>query len=110
MSCFSGAVPDDRVQILPSVSLHLIGALSRTIVAQFVTQALRVVGIGCAVGLVLALGFGRALAGLLYGVSPFDPLTLAGVAALVVGVAALAAFLPSLRASRIDPMEALREE
>jgi ABC-type antimicrobial peptide transport system permease subunit len=50
------------------------------------------------------------MSGLLYGVSPFDPLTLAGVIVLVVGVAALAAFLPSLRASRIDPMDALRED
>jgi predicted permease len=87
-----------------------LGALSGAIVAQFVTQALRVVGVACVVGLVLSFGFGRALSGLLYGVSPFDPLTLAGVVVLVVGVAALAAFLPSLRASRIDPMEALREE
>jgi ABC-type antimicrobial peptide transport system permease subunit len=61
-------------------------------------------------GLLLSLGFARALSGLLYGVSPFDPLTLAGVVVLVVGVATVAAFLPSLRASRIDPMEALREE
>jgi putative ABC transport system permease protein len=87
-----------------------LGALSGTIVAQFVTQALRVVGVACVAGLVLSLAFGRALSGLLFGVSPSDPLTLAGVVVLVVGVAALAAFLPSLRASRIDPMEALREE
>ena len=87
-----------------------LGALSGAIVAQFVTQALRVVGVACVVGLVLSLAFGRALSGLLFGVSPSDPLTLAGVVVLVVGVAALAAFLPSLRASRIDPMEALREE
>jgi predicted permease len=87
-----------------------LGALPGAIVAQFVAQALRVVGVACAVGLVLSFGFGRALAGLLYGVTPFDPLTLAGVVVLVVGVAALAAFLPSLRASRIDPMAALREE
>jgi len=87
-----------------------LGALSSTIVAQFVTQALRVVGVACVVGLVLSLAFGRALSGLLFGVSPSDPLTLAGVVVLVVGVATLAAFLPSLRASRIDPIEALREE
>jgi len=71
---------------------------------------LRVVGVACAVGLVLSLSLGRALSGLLFGVSPSDPLTLAGVVVLVVGVATLAAFLPSLRASRIDPIEALREE
>jgi predicted permease len=87
-----------------------LGALSGAIVAQFVTQALRVVGVACAAGLLLSLAFGRALAGLLFGVSPSDPLTLAGVVVLVVGVATFAAFLPSLRASRIDPMEALREE
>ena len=87
-----------------------LGALSSAIVAQFVAQALRVVGVACVVGLALSLAFGHALSGLLYGVSPFDPLTLAGVVLLVIGVAALAAFLPSLRASRIDPMEALREE
>ena len=87
-----------------------LGALRGAIVAQFVSQALRVVGVACALGLVLSLAFGRALSGLLYAVSPFDPLTLASVVVLVVGVAALAAFLPSLRASRIDPMEALSEE
>jgi putative ABC transport system permease protein len=87
-----------------------LGALSSTIVAQFVTQALRVVGVACAAGLVLSIGFARAMSGLLYGVSPFDPLTLAVVIVVVIGVAALAAFIPSLRASRIDPMEALREE
>jgi putative ABC transport system permease protein len=87
-----------------------LGALSGTIVAQFVAQALRVVGVACVVGLALSLAFGRALSGLLFGVRPSDPLTLAGVIVLVFGVAALAAFVPSLRASRIDPVEALREE
>jgi putative ABC transport system permease protein len=87
-----------------------LGATSSTIVSQFLTQALRVVGVSCAIGLVLSLAFGRALSGLLFGVKPSDPLTLAGVVVLVVGVAALAASLPSLRASRTDPMEALREE
>ncbi len=87
-----------------------LGALSGAIVAQFLGGALRVVGIAGVAGLVLAMGFGRALSGMLYGVSPFDPVTLASVAILVTAVAALAAFLPALRASRIDPMEALREE
>jgi len=87
-----------------------LGALSSTIVAQFVSQALRVVAIACAAGLVLSLAFGRALSGLLFGVTPSDPLTFGVVVFVVVGVAALAAFVPSRRASRIDPMEALREE
>jgi putative ABC transport system permease protein len=87
-----------------------LGALSSSIVGQFVWKALRVVAVAGAVGLALALALGRALAGMLFDVSPFDPVTLAGVAVLVPIVAALAAFLPALRAARIDPMEALREE
>ena len=93
------------------VGLRLaLGAVSRSIVAQFVSNALRVVGIAAAAGLVLSLGLGRALSGMLYGVSPADPITLAAVVFLVVCVAALAAVVPALRASRIDPMQALREE
>ncbi len=93
------------------VGLRLaLGAVSRSIVAQFVSNALRVVAVAAAAGLLLSLGLGRALSGMLYGVSPADPLTLALVILLVVGVAALAALVPALRASRIDPMQALREE
>ena len=87
-----------------------LGALQRQIVAQLLGKALRVVGIACAAGLVLALALSRSIAGMLYGVSPVDPLTLTGVVAIVVVVAALAAFVPALRAARVDPMEALREE
>jgi ABC-type antimicrobial peptide transport system permease subunit len=54
--------------------------------------------------------FTRALSGMLYGVSPSDPVTLSSVVAIVVIVAAAAALLPALRAARIDPMQALRED
>jgi ABC-type antimicrobial peptide transport system permease subunit len=47
---------------------------------------------------------------MLYGVSPSDPATLSGVVILVMAVAALAALLPAVRASRLDPMQVLREE
>jgi ABC-type lipoprotein release transport system permease subunit len=47
---------------------------------------------------------------MLFGVSPADPATLGGVALLVIGVATLAAFVPALRAARVDPMETLRQE
>jgi len=87
-----------------------LGAQHGNIVVQFLAKAMRVVTVACAVGVVLALAFGRLLSGMLYGVSPSDPATLAAVVAIVVGVAALAAFLPALRAARIDPMHALREE
>jgi ABC-type antimicrobial peptide transport system permease subunit len=87
-----------------------LGAHSRNIVAQFLARALRVVGIACVAGLVLALAFTRVLSGMLYGVSPSDPITLSAVVAVVVGAAVLAAILPAARAARIDPMQALREE
>jgi predicted permease len=93
------------------VGLRLaVGAAQRDIVAQFIGKALRVVGVAVLVGLALSLAFGRALTSMLYGISPFDPTTLASVVALVVGIATLAALIPALRASRIDPMETLREE
>jgi putative ABC transport system permease protein len=87
-----------------------LGAHSRDIVAQFLARALRVVGVACAAGLLLALAFTRLLSSMLFGVSPSDPMTLSMVIAVVVGAAVLAAILPAARAARIDPMQALREE
>jgi predicted permease len=87
-----------------------LGARHGNIVKQFLSKALRIVAIACVVGLALSLAFARALSGMLYGVTPQDPATLAAVVFLVVGAAALAATLPAARAARIDPIQALREE
>jgi putative ABC transport system permease protein len=65
---------------------------------------------GIAIGLVLAAGATRVMRNLLYDVSPTDPLTFAGVAALLAAIALLAAYLPARRATRIDPIVALRSE
>ncbi|HVS22833.1 MAG TPA: ABC transporter permease [Gammaproteobacteria bacterium] len=93
------------------VGLRLaLGALQGHIVGQFVSKALRVVGVACVVGLALSFASARALQGMLFGVSATDPVTLAAVVGIVVGVGALAAFLPALRAARLDPMRTLREE
>jgi len=56
----------------------------------------------------LALVLTRVMEGLLYGVSAIDPVTFATISAVLIGVAALASFIPALRATRIDPMVALR--
>ena len=87
-----------------------LGALRTDIVGQFLSLALRVVAGACAIGVVLAIGFSRLLSGMLFGVSPFDPLTLLGVVALVACVALCAALLPAARAARTHPMQVLREE
>ena len=87
-----------------------LGALRREIVQQFLGQGLRVVGLACIAGLVVALGVGRVLAQMLYGVSPSDPLTLAVVVAIVLAVAAMAALIPAMRAALTNPVNALRAE
>ena len=71
-------------------------------------ETLTLVGIGAAIGLALAVLSLRAVGTLLYGLSPRDPLTLAAATALVLAVGMLAGALPAWRASRIDPVAALR--
>jgi putative ABC transport system permease protein len=93
------------------VGLRLaLGALRGQIVKRFLRQGLAVCIAGCAAGFALALASKRVLAGLLYGVSPTDVPTLLGVVAVVLMVATAASFLPSFRASRVEPMQVLREE
>jgi putative ABC transport system permease protein len=87
-----------------------LGARQGNIVAQFLGKALRVVAIASAAGLALSLAFSRAISGMLFGVSPFDAVTLGGVVALVTTVAVVAALVPALRAARVDPMTVLRDE
>jgi putative ABC transport system permease protein len=65
---------------------------------------------GLGAGILLSLGAGRLLGNLLFGVSAFDPLTIAAVAAVVVTVALVACLLPARRATRVDPIVALRQE
>jgi len=73
-------------------------------------QGLKLAIVGVALGLLAAIAFTRLLKGLLFGISASDPLTFALIAALLVGVALLACWIPARRATRVDPMLALRSE
>jgi predicted permease len=66
--------------------------------------------IGVAIGLALAAGSSRVLEGMLYEVTPADPVTFGVVSVILIGVAALAVLIPSIRAARLEPVEALRAE
>ena len=73
-------------------------------------QGMILAGIGVVIGLVAAVGLTRVLSSQLYGVEATDPVTFGAVASLLTAVALVASYLPALRASRTDPLEALRFE
>jgi putative ABC transport system permease protein len=87
-----------------------LGAQRRSVLRMIVLEGLRLAGAGLAIGLLSALAVSRALQSQLYGVSSADPLTYAGVAALIVAVAVVASLLPARRAASIAPLVALRSE
>jgi predicted permease len=86
------------------------GATPRDIFAMVVRQGLTVVGIGMALGLVIAFAGTRVMAGLFVGIKPTDPLTFSVVVLLLTGIALFACWMPARRATRINPLVALRYE
>jgi putative ABC transport system permease protein len=87
-----------------------LGAAPRDILRMVLRQGLGVVGIGVAVGLAIAFAGTRAIASLIVGVSPSDPLTFATVVVLLTCIALLACWIPARRATRVSPLVALRYE
>ena len=87
-----------------------LGAGAGDVLRMVLAQSARVTGIGLAVGVAGALGAARLLAGSLYGVSATDPLTFLAMPALLALAALLASYLPARRATRVDPMTAIRTE
>ncbi len=87
-----------------------LGARAADIVRLVARQGLAPVAVGVAIGLLGALVTGQALAVLLYGVRPRDPLVLAATAALLLATAAVASLVPTRRALGVDPASTLREE
>ena len=87
-----------------------LGAGRGEIVAMIVREAGWLLAAGLVAGIALSLAAGRAAGSMLFGLKPYDPLTLALAAVLLALVALAASYLPALRASRLNPTEALREE
>ena len=87
-----------------------LGAERGQVVAMVMREAGRLLLIGIITGAALSLVAGRGAGSLLFGLKPYDPLTLVGAAVLLALIAAAASFLPARRASRLDPMVALRDE
>jgi len=87
-----------------------LGAGRSDVLKQVFTEGGRLAAMGLALGLVAALALTRLMASLLFGVNPVDPLTLAAAAALLTFVALAACYIPARRATRVDPMTALRYE
>ena len=87
-----------------------LGASSQDVLRMVLGEGMRATMIGVGVGIAAAIGLTRLISKVIYGVGATDPLTFIGVAALLVGVALLACYIPARRAMRVDPMIALRYE
>jgi len=87
-----------------------LGANRKAVLLMFLQRATLRIGIVLAAGLILALISGRLLSGILYGVSPSDPLALTAAVAILAVVALFAALLPARKATLVDPVIALRYE
>jgi predicted permease len=87
-----------------------LGARPQAVLSMVMRQGFAIVAIGLGVGAVLAAGAATALRGVLYGITPFDPIAWGLAIAAMIAAAALANFLPARRAMRVDPMAALRTD
>jgi putative ABC transport system permease protein len=87
-----------------------LGAQTANVLRMILAQGLRLAVAGVAVGLLGAFALTRLLKGLLFGISASDPLTFAVIAIVLIGVALLACWIPARRATKVDPLEALRSE
>jgi putative ABC transport system permease protein len=87
-----------------------LGARSRDVLKMILSQGLRTIFIGLLIGLAGSLALTRTMASLLFEVTATDPLTFAAVIALLIAAALLACYIPARRATKVDPIVALRYE
>jgi ABC-type antimicrobial peptide transport system permease subunit len=106
-----GAVAFNVAQRTREIGVRVaLGAQTRSVIGLVLRTSLIWVAIGLAVGVAVALGAARAVGSLLYGISPHDPLAYTAAAAGLSVAATAAAWVPALRAARVDPVVALRSE
>jgi predicted permease len=87
-----------------------LGATARSILSLVIASGVRVTLLGLAVGLIASLAVGRAISSLVFEISPYDPLVLSTTMAVLAAVAVIASLIPAWRATRLDPVAALRAE
>jgi putative ABC transport system permease protein len=87
-----------------------VGAAPAGVIGLVMRQNLALIGTGTGAGLAIAWSSTRQLSGLLFGVSPFDPATFVAASLVLAAAAMAASYVPARRATRVDPMGALRGE
>jgi len=87
-----------------------LGATAADVKRLVLREGLRTTAVGLAIGVALAAGVGKLVSGLLYRVSPFDPIVLLAAAFVLSAAAMLAAYVPARHATRVVPLDALRSE
>jgi ABC-type antimicrobial peptide transport system permease subunit len=106
-----GVISYSVSQRIPEFGLRLaLGAPPRGLLRLVLVQAAHLAIAGTALGVIVALTLARVMRSLIYNVSPADPLTFAAVGLMVMGIALLACWLPARRATKANPMVALRAE
>jgi ABC-type antimicrobial peptide transport system permease subunit len=106
-----GTISYNVTRRITELGLRMALGADRAMVAWMVVrEAILLVAVGASIGVPLAILAGRRVLSLLHGINPLDPLSYALATALLVLVGGLAAFLPAYRASRVEPMVALRAD